>query len=121
MRLRVASLASVLSVMVVGVLVFAGSAFASRGHEFSGSFGEPCVAEPCRGAQLKEPDWVAVNEVTGDVYVVDEGPNRVVRFSKEGAFLSESNGGVHLKARLPLEGPETTSPAKAVTGQDGDV
>ena len=73
-------------------LTCTGSALASRGHEFTSTFGTPCILEPCTGESLKKPNGVAVNEATGDVYVVDEGANRVVRFDKEGAFLSEFNG-----------------------------
>jgi DNA-binding beta-propeller fold protein YncE len=74
------------------MLACAGPALASRAHEFTGSFGEQCTAEPCEEGQLKEPDGVAVNEETGDVYVVDKGSSRVVRFDKEGEFQSEING-----------------------------
>jgi DNA-binding beta-propeller fold protein YncE len=72
----------------------AGAA-ASRPFEYSSSFAEPCTAaEPseCTGAALKKPNGVAVNEATGDVYVVDEGANRVVRFDEKGVFQSEFNG-----------------------------
>src|SRR4051794_601716 len=74
------------------LLLGSGQALASRGHEFTGSFGELCSTESCAGASLKKPNGVAVNEATGDVYVVDEGANRVVRFDREGAFESEFNG-----------------------------
>jgi DNA-binding beta-propeller fold protein YncE len=74
-----------------GVLACAGSAWASRGHVFETSFSEPCAAEPCEGS-LKEPSGVAVDEATGDVYVVDKGANRVAHFDKSGTYLSELNG-----------------------------
>jgi hypothetical protein len=70
----------------------ASPAFASRAHEFTGSFGGgPCALEPC-GENLKEPDGIAVNEATKDVYVVDRGANRVVRYSSAGKYESEFNG-----------------------------
>jgi hypothetical protein len=54
-------------VCVLGVLVCASSAFAARGHEFEKAFGERCLAKPCIGGSLKEPDGVAVNETSGDI------------------------------------------------------
>jgi hypothetical protein len=77
--------------------VCASSALAARPHAFTATFGEPCIAEPgCAGAQLFKPDGVAVNEATGDVYVVDEGEGaiggRVVRFNAAGEYQSEFNG-----------------------------
>jgi hypothetical protein len=51
--------------------VFVSSALGARPHEFSGSFGSKCIGEPCTGAELKKPDGVAVNEASGDAYVVD--------------------------------------------------
>lgn len=70
----------------------ASSALAARGHVFAGTIGEPCTAEPCAPGQLKEPTAVAVNEASGDVYVVDQGNNRVVRFDSAGTFLGEFDG-----------------------------
>jgi len=67
-------------VAVVAVLVLAvASAVAARGHEFEGSFGE----EGEGAGQLKEPAGVAVNEATGDVYVVDKGNKRVEKFAAD--------------------------------------
>lgn len=39
--------------------------------------------------QFKEPAGVAVNDESGDVYVVDKGNKRVEEFTKEGVFLAE--------------------------------
>jgi NHL repeat len=72
--------------------VVATPTFAARAHEFKEAFGEACIVEPCEGAALKEPAGVAVNEATGDVYVVDKGAGRVVRFSESGVFQSEFKG-----------------------------
>lgn len=59
----------------------ASSAFAARGHEFTGvTIGTPCTAEPCGPGELKEPTAVAVNEATDNVYVVDQGNNRIDKF-----------------------------------------
>ncbi len=57
------------------VLASSASALSQRGHVFGGSFPSASAA-----LQLKEPAGVAVNEATGDVYVVDSGNNRVVEF-----------------------------------------
>jgi hypothetical protein len=78
-------------VSLLGLLVWSSPAEASRGHAFERSFSEPCVAEPCEG-RLKEPDGVAVNEATGDIYVVDKGANRVARFTEGGTYQAEFNG-----------------------------
>jgi DNA-binding beta-propeller fold protein YncE len=75
------------SFLVWGVTPAAGA----RGHVFEKEFGGPCAAEPCEG-KLKEPDGVAVNEATGDVYVVDKGANRVTRYSAAGVYELEFNG-----------------------------
>jgi len=86
----------------------ASPAQAARGHVFSKSFGEQCLAEPCEGAKLKEPSGVAVNESTGDVYVVDKGEagahGRLVRFNSAGVFQSE------------LTGPSTTGKGTVTSG-----
>jgi DNA-binding beta-propeller fold protein YncE len=73
------------------VLAWVSPALASRGHQYTTTFGGPCTHEPCEG-NLKEPDGVAVNEATKDVYVVDKGANRVVRYSASGTYESEFNG-----------------------------
>lgn len=47
------------------------------------------VGEPGSGpGQLKEPVGVAVNNETGDIYIVDKGNKRVDEFNKEGVFLT---------------------------------
>jgi hypothetical protein len=85
---------ALLGVVFAAVLAWASPALASRGHQYTTSFGKPCT--PCAGGELKKPNGVAVNEATGDVYVVDEGEGgvggRVVRFDKAGVFQGEFNG-----------------------------
>ena len=84
--------------ITLGLFVLAATpALASRPHEFSKAFGAKClVAGSCTEEELFKPDGVAVNEATGDVYVVDQGEGavggRVVRFSKEGVVEGEFNG-----------------------------
>jgi hypothetical protein len=65
--------------------VTASSALAARGHVFDHTIGEPCTAEPCGPGELKEPTAVAVNEASGDVYVVDQGNNHAHRLDLIGA------------------------------------
>jgi len=40
------------------------------------------------GGQLTTPRGVAVNQASGDIYVVDSGNNRIERFSSAGAFIA---------------------------------
>lgn len=53
--------------------------------------GGPCVVkpgEPCAG-KFDEPEGVAFNDATGDVYVVDKGNRRVEEFDEKGVFVRE--------------------------------
>jgi hypothetical protein len=110
--------------VVFAALATAGPALAARGHVFKETFGERCIAQPCTGSQLKEPSGVAVNEATGDVYVVDKGEpgqhGRVVRFTATGAYISEFNGsGTTEIAGIPIEGKAAGSnglPGEIPTG-----
>ena len=112
------TIAAGLAVVFVLLLACAPGALAARPHELTGTFGTPCAAGPCTGASLKKPNGVAVNEATGDVYVVDEGANRVVRFNAKGEFQSEFNG----SGLLPGEGvaagfKEPKEPGEVETGR----
>jgi hypothetical protein len=64
------------------------SAFLHRGHAFAGSF------ETSGSNKLSEPTAVAVNESTGDTYVLDKGNDRVVRFGPKHEFLEAWGVGV---------------------------
>lgn len=107
----------VVSLSSLFLFLVAGVAWASRGHVFSRTFGEKCIAEPCIGGQLKEPVGVAVNEASGAIYVVDEGANRVVRFSKEGVFLGQFNG----SGEVELGGVKVEGTAAGGGGNAGEV
>jgi hypothetical protein len=73
----------------LGVLVLTGgSAFAATEHVYKSTFGE-AGAEP---GKFSDPAGIAVNDKTGDLYVVDKGNNRVERFSSIGAYLGQFNG-----------------------------
>jgi DNA-binding beta-propeller fold protein YncE len=96
---RLALLVGVLlCVVVIGVVLGGTSALALNTHVFSGSF-----AGSGAGA-LSGPAGVAVNDETGDVYVVDKGHNRVEEFDSTGStLLSEFDGA---SAGHALSGPE---------------
>jgi DNA-binding beta-propeller fold protein YncE len=59
-----------------------------RGHTFS------FAIEGELTQKLSKPSGVAVNESTGDIYVVDSGNNRVERFSATGTFIAAWGWGV---------------------------
>lgn len=93
---RLFSMTGSLGVLVsLGALAFTTApALAAGGHVFSSSFGETCAVvpgEPCEG-KFDDPTGVAVNNATGDVYVVDKGNNRVEELSSKGVFVAEFNG-----------------------------
>jgi hypothetical protein len=73
----------------------ASPALAARGHQFKESFGAPCTVEPCAPGSLEEPTAVAVNETTGEVYVLDQANDRIEIFNvngETGAFVSQFDG-----------------------------
>ncbi|MGD0452468.1 MAG: hypothetical protein ABSB69_02620 [Solirubrobacteraceae bacterium] len=49
-------------------------------------------SEGAGDGQFSAPAGIAVNEASGDVYVVDRGNNRVERFSATGTYLSQFSG-----------------------------
>lgn len=55
-----------------------------RGDEFGFAFG----AEGAAGTTLSNPGDVAVDEASGDAYVLDRGNNRVVRYGPKGEFVA---------------------------------
>ena len=88
---RLVSAAVVSLCALVGVLqLWSAPAFAARVHVFGSSFGSVGAGE----GQFSGPAGVAVNEATGDVYVVDRGNNRVEYFSSTGTFIGQFNGSV---------------------------
>ena len=66
------------------------TALSQRGHVAPTAFGK----EGSGAGEMKEPEGVAVNEATGDVYVVDHGNARVDRFNSNGEFISAFGFGV---------------------------
>jgi hypothetical protein len=85
-----------LPLLVVVGLAFAipTAAHAGNGYEnVTSTFGGPCKASPCPAGQFKEPTSVAVDDETGDVYVLDRGDDRVERFTAGGTkFEGQFNG-----------------------------
>jgi DNA-binding beta-propeller fold protein YncE len=86
-RLTMTTLASVCA-LAGALALWSVPALAARGHVFSGSF----ASKGTGAGQLNEPAGVAVNEASGDVYVVDRGNNRVEYFTSAGAYAGEFNG-----------------------------
>ena len=85
------------SLLTLGVLACsAAPALAKKVHVVGPSFG----AAGSGPGQFSEPQGVAVNDGSplvepvagGDVYVLDEGNDRVERFSSAGAYLGQFNG-----------------------------
>ena len=76
--------------VVVGGLLFVWSApaLAQREHAFSASFG----GAGSGNGQLSRPGAIAVNESTGDVYVIDRGNGRVEQFSATGVYIGQFDG-----------------------------
>jgi DNA-binding beta-propeller fold protein YncE len=92
--------------VLAGGLVACVPAWAARGHVFTGAFGSAGSG----AGELTEPAGVAVDEASGDVYVVDRGDNRVEWFSAGGVFEGQFNG----SGSFEVEGtPETGAPAEA--------
>lgn len=88
-RLTVAAILTPALLLVLGgAPAWAGKGWAS----VTSSFGEPCKETPCGAGQFKEPTSVAVNDESGDVYVLDRGDARVEYFSSGGAFLGQFDG-----------------------------
>jgi DNA-binding beta-propeller fold protein YncE len=110
-RLRSLAVAGLALVCASLALSASASGLSQRGLALSGSV----IGTPGSGnGQLQEPGAVAVNETTGDVYVVDRGNNRIVRFGPSGEFISAWGFGVS-------SGTQTyevcTSNCKAGTGK----
>src|ERR1700722_7588761 len=94
MRRLVRAVAPAFCVALGALMYSSAPAMASRTHVFDGSLGGPCTgsAGACEPGELSEPTGVAVNDSTGDVYVVASPENRVEQFSSTGTYLSSFNG-----------------------------
>ncbi len=81
------------------VLLLAAPAYAS--YEPVETFGEGAISNVEGGPKgpkaeegVSQPTGIAVNNTTGDVYVVDQGKNRVMRFASHGNFREAWGWGV---------------------------
>jgi Tol biopolymer transport system component/DNA-binding beta-propeller fold protein YncE len=103
-----------LCVLGGGMVVSSVPALAVRNHVFAFAFGSAGSGN----GQFTSPNAIAVNESTGDVYVLDEGEGnrRVQYFSSTGAYLGQFNG----SGLLPGEGKAAGSggrPGEVETGR----
>jgi hypothetical protein len=108
---------------LLALALTAPPAQAARGHVFevegkSITIGEPCKAGevPCGPGKLKEPSGVAVNEASGDVYVIDTGNSRVERFNSKGEIQSELKGPAATGSGKLTASSSTIEEALATTG-----
>ncbi len=83
-RLTVATFCALVGGLVLG----SAPAPALNLHVFSSTFGEAGSGN----GKFTEPDGVAVNDTTHDVYVVDRGDNRVEEFTSSGSYIGQFNG-----------------------------
>jgi DNA-binding beta-propeller fold protein YncE len=109
-----------LVLVVMGVLALTmllvgmpASALAARGRVFDSSFGKPGTGE----GELSHPQGAAVDEVSGDVYVLDTGNNRVERFSSAGAYLGQFDGSGNFEVEGKSE-TGTAAPSGAFSGPE---
>jgi DNA-binding beta-propeller fold protein YncE len=99
-RLLPATLAS-LSALGALLMFTASPASAIKAHVFDSSFGE----EGSGAGQFKEPSGIAVNEESGNVYVVDTGNARVQQFDGTGTTVLGQFDGAAAPTG-PLENPK---------------
>ncbi len=106
-------------VLCVACFAHTSAASAARGHELS----KPIGAKGSAAGQLTEPSAVAVNEATGDVYVLDTGNDRVDEFEANGTFVRAWGGGVAVGGLGGLEvcGPNTLPSTECQKGVSGEV
>ncbi len=78
-----------LGVLVGGLMLTAAPALATEHWRVLGSFG----LAPADPAPLSDPAGLAVNQSTGNVYVVDKGNDRVEWFDSAGKYEGQFNGG----------------------------
>ncbi len=115
-RLRALGLASLLSATAALCISPAAFALSQQGHSFEFSFAKKGSAE----GQLSSPSGVAVNEKTGDVYVVDSANNRVEVFSHKGEFIEVWGWGVKdgkSEFEICKQGEGVCQPGIAGTGE----
>jgi hypothetical protein len=104
-----------LCMLVCGLIFSIAPAFAAKQYAPGATF----AGEPGGGAgQLEDPEGVAINDLSGDVYVADRGNNRVDEFENNGTFVRAWGWGV---VNGGLGGVETCTPASLGGCQVGAV
>ncbi|HSC21794.1 MAG TPA: hypothetical protein VLC07_08695 [Solirubrobacterales bacterium] len=83
MRRTLAALCALCALLLIGSASASAAASPTLTSSFDGA------AAP---GELAEPTWTAVDESTGDVYVIDNANDAVDRFSKSGAYLGQLEG-----------------------------
>ncbi len=85
-------LPAALALLLAGLAFHGASAQAlsQRGHEFNSSFGASGQSSLAPGA-----DAIAINEASGNIYVVDKADNRVERFGAHYEFIEAWGWGVN--------------------------
>jgi hypothetical protein len=81
-----AGLSAAIATSIVVFVLGTSSALAKSVHVFSKDFNGGV------GHEFSNPTAVAVNDSSGDVYVVDDGNNRVEYFTSAGVYQGEFNG-----------------------------
>jgi NHL repeat len=115
---RIVMVGLVAAVLLSAQLAFvAGQAAAVTGYGEFTHFGGSGTGD----GQLKEPAGVAVEEPSGDVYVVDKGNNRVEKFDAEGGYLSKFNGSDNPKFPGGMLSPTWIAVDNSTGESKGDV
>jgi NHL repeat len=86
--MRARLVVSITTTLAALLLAFSAQALATTGHRFVGQFGGPGSA----AGSFAGPAGVAIQQSTGDVYVADQGNNRVEKFSAGGELLLSFGG-----------------------------
>src|SRR5665213_3340897 len=74
---------------IIGMLAFScAPALAAQEYALTGQF----AGATAPGGQLSEPTAMAVDESTGDIYVVERGSHVVAKLDAEGNYISELTG-----------------------------
>jgi hypothetical protein len=94
-------------------VVAVAPALAARGHVFEKAFGRAGSGN----GEFSEPQGVAVNESTGDVYVVDRGNSRVEWFSSTGVYEGQFDG----SGTFEVKGTVESGTAAGFGGKPGEV
>jgi hypothetical protein len=87
----VRTMLATLGVLVGGLAFASAPALAAEQWDVVSTFGGS-TSTPADPQPLSGPDWVAINQSTNDVYVVDAKNNRVEYFSSTGSYIGQFNG-----------------------------